>query len=310
MIELHNGLVGPWDEARYLRQLTDPHVLPIRNALEDLGQPILVTEIAEGGTVADYLSPGGGVPPVQAIDWTRQACLGVARAHAEGLIHNDIKPGNLFLTKTGRCMVGDFGFATIVDPVLGAARLYGTTPTTGAPEAITGALTGTSTATAASDVYSLGATLYWILAGGPPVPETLTHQQARDYVVAGKVVPLKSAAPNIGDYVCRVVAAAMSTNPTTRQQSANELHAALGSARSSESNQRQWTAVSQHPGHDGCWQCPPEGGKKGLSLCVIPRPTSGFEILVTFCGSARKYRSVTTTSSGRNANLRRVFKGI
>ena len=80
MIEMHNGLIGPWDEARHLRRLMDPHILPIRNALEDLGQPILVTEIAEGGTVADHLDQTTGVTPIQAIDWIRQACLGVARA--------------------------------------------------------------------------------------------------------------------------------------------------------------------------------------------------------------------------------------
>lgn len=133
LVEVHGGLVGPWDEARYLRQLVDPHILPIRNALEDLGQPILVTEIADGGTVADHIVGGVGIAPVQAIDWIRQACLGVARAHSAGLIHNDIKPGNLFLSNSGRCMVGDFGFATLLDPVTHVSRMFGTTACTGAP---------------------------------------------------------------------------------------------------------------------------------------------------------------------------------
>lgn len=64
MIETFGGRIGPWDEARYLRQLVDPHILPIRNALEDLGQPLLVTEIAEGGTVGDRLGDPDGLPPL------------------------------------------------------------------------------------------------------------------------------------------------------------------------------------------------------------------------------------------------------
>ena|SRR6476620_6608766 len=73
LIDTLGGRIGQWDEARYLRQLTDPHILPIRNALEDLGQLILVTEIAEGGTVDDRLQQDNGLFPLEAIDWVRLA---------------------------------------------------------------------------------------------------------------------------------------------------------------------------------------------------------------------------------------------
>lgn len=308
IIETHGGQVGHWDEARYLRMLTDPHILPIRNAVEDLGQPILVTEIAMGGTLSDQLSQAHGVPTVQAIDWIRQACLGVARAHGDGLLHNDIKPGNLFLTRTGRLMVGDFGFATLLDPDTGTARMLGASPTTGAPEAITGALTGLETATPRSDVYSIGATLYWLLAGHPPVPLNLSHQRARDFVVAGSVVPIKIAAPHISDSTSRVVAQSMSTDPLNRHGSVAELNAELGSARTSESGGRQWRRSPTHAGHDSCWECPADANKQGLSLCV--RPTSGQrrEIDVRYTATRRRLRREQSTESKATADLRRLFK--
>jgi serine/threonine-protein kinase len=310
MIEMHNGLIGPWDEARHLRRLMDPHILPIRNALEDLGQPILITEIAEGGTVADHLDQTSGVTPIQAIDWIRQACLGVARAHRDGLLHNDIKPGNLFLTATGRLMVGDFGFAALIDPLTQTARMLGASPTTGAPEALTGALTQTSTATPASDVYSIGATLYWILAGKSPVPLNLSHQRARDYVVAQSVEPIKIAAPHISDYTSRVVTQAMSIDSARRQPSVTELHAELGAARASEASGRQWRRTTLHAGHEDCWECPSEPGKRGMTLCLIPGTAPSFEIRVAYSGSGRKYHAEQTTAAKKAASLRRVFKAV
>lgn len=307
LIDTLGGQIGQWDEARYLRQLTDPHILPIRNVLEDLGQPILVTEIAEGGTIDDRLNRPDGLVPVDAIDWVRHACLGLRRAHTDGLVHNDMKPANLFLTATGRCMVGDFGFATLLDPATGMARLIGATPATGAPEAITGALTGQAMASVASDVYSVGATLYWLLSGAPPVPLGMSHQQARDFVVAGNVVPLKVIAPHVGDYTCRVTAKAMAIDPNLRHQSAIELYGDLGSARNPEARERQWHTVLTHPGHEKCWECPPLGTKRALRVCLIP-VGSAYDVRAEHVPSGRLYKSERTTNAKKAQALRRMFK--
>lgn len=104
---------GHWHEARILRRLSDAHILPIRNADLASGRPYIVTELARHGALSDRLSASGacGLLVDDVVRLLRQACHGVARAHDLRLLHNDIKPGNLFLNAEGECMVGDFGFA-------------------------------------------------------------------------------------------------------------------------------------------------------------------------------------------------------
>ena len=126
---------GPWAEAQILRRLADPHILPIRNADHIAGRPFLATELAHHGTLQDRLVAVGqrGLDVDNVVRWIRQACLGVARAHDWRLLHNDLKPGNLFLNAEEECLVGDFGFATLVPPGATAVRPQGATAETAAP---------------------------------------------------------------------------------------------------------------------------------------------------------------------------------
>jgi serine/threonine protein kinase len=162
---------GTWDEAQILRDLADDHILEIRNADLYAGQPYIVTALAEHGTLETELAAtkGLGLDVDHVVTWMRQASMGVARAHDKSLVHNDIKPANLFLTANKECLVGDFGLASRVPPLplVGVAR--GATPETAAPEVRAGWATGVPSAAFTTDVYSLGATAYWLLAAQPPV---------------------------------------------------------------------------------------------------------------------------------------------
>jgi eukaryotic-like serine/threonine-protein kinase len=162
---------GPWDEAHVLRHLADDHILATLNADSIAGQPFIVTALAQHGTLEDALVGTGGLGlDVDGVaTWIRQACVGIARAHDVSLVHNDIKPANLFLNANRECLVGDFGLASLVPtpPLIGVAR--GATAETAAPEVAAGWVTSAPPASFQTDVYSLAATAYWLLAGHPPV---------------------------------------------------------------------------------------------------------------------------------------------
>jgi len=183
---------GPWDEAQILRHLADDHILEIRNADLYAGQPYIVTALAEHGTLETELAAtnGLGLDVDQVVSWMRQASMGVARAHDKSLVHNDIKPANLFLTAIKECLVGDFGLASRVPPLplVGVAR--GATPETAAPEVRAGWATGAPPAAFTTDVYSLGATAYWLLAAQPPVNlARITGIPARMATAAAQTAP-------------------------------------------------------------------------------------------------------------------------
>jgi serine/threonine protein kinase len=257
---------GIWDEARVLRRLADDHILPILNADSIVGQPYIVTALAQHGTLETALdaTKGVGLLVAKVVTWTRQACVGVARGHDASLVHNDIKPGNLFLNGNGECLVGDFGLASLVPrpPLFGVAR--GATPETAAPEVAAAWPTGAPPASFQTDVYSLGATAYWLLAGRPPVDlRGIGPFAARMAAVATQSPPrLRDLAPHVPAAVANVIEKAMSKNAVDRYSSVNELAAALG-ARSTRG--RRWRRTDEHAGHLGCWR----GEQSGRSTYVL-----------------------------------------
>jgi serine/threonine-protein kinase len=260
---------GVWDEAQVLQHLADDHILKIMNADVTSGQPYIVTALAEHGTLKDQLDAGGGLglPVDRVVDWLRQACMGVARAHDAMLVHNDLKPENLFLSSKGECLVGDFGLASLVPkpPLVGVAR--GATPTTAAPEvAAAWPPNGIPPASFQTDVYSLGATGYWLLAGRPPVDaDNIPAFGAKMAAAATQIPPrLRDLAPHVPASVAAVIEKAISRDPADRYATVNELDAALGSR---STRQRKWHRTNQHPGHLGCWSGE-EPGKSTYVLCL------------------------------------------
>lgn len=307
---LSHGPTGVWGEAAILTGLRDDHILPVRNADLHLGQPYLVTALATNGTLESATPPGVGVPPEQAVVWARQLCRGTARTHDAGLLHTDIKPGNGFLDDAGHALLGDFGLACIPDPGTGMGHNFGT-PETMAPEVAASYLVnpGDPAATRASDVYSLGATLYYLLAG------QFAHQRdAADpkglacmaRVAAGSGPSLADVAPHVPQGLRQRVEQAMSHNPADRPQSASAFAAALGDWPKPD---RAWRRTDEHgPAHAGCYR----GIKKGaaeLLCCAVPDGT-GFDI-ETRSPSGNKVNVACTYAKNKAAlptALRRAFR--
>jgi eukaryotic-like serine/threonine-protein kinase len=264
------GTAGPWIEAQILRALRDPHILEIRNADTDPGRGLdfIVTEYLPGGSLDIRLGATGscGLPVDEVVRFIRQACNGIARAHAERLVHNDIKPPNLFINLEGECLVGDFGGASLIPTGAQVTLPRAWTPATIAPE-VARDPRGTPAASVRSDVYSLGATAYWLLAARPPIDFTgiLPGPALLAQVVAETPPRLFDVAPHVPIFVARAIEKAIARDPNDRFASAEELHAALGGR---PEGSRVWSRTDHHGTHLACWTGVPRGHGSTYELCL------------------------------------------
>jgi serine/threonine protein kinase len=222
-------------EARAAARLSHPNIITVYDAGESDGMHYLVMEYANGMDLGRLLKLGGRVPVRQAADYVRQAALGLAHAHDKGLVHRDIKPGNLMLI-SGPDMPGD-GTVKILD--LGLARLRGAdTADAGSTLTQVGGVMGTPDYLAPeqarnardvdgrADQYSLGCTLYHLLTGRVPFSgRTVTDkviQHARDLPPA-----VDELCPDVPVALSRIVARLMAKEPGQRFAGAAECAAAL-----------------------------------------------------------------------------------
>jgi serine/threonine-protein kinase len=153
-------------EARTVARLSDSNIVPVFDFGTDGTDSYLVMELVEGDSVATLLS-GGPLPVAQAVTIAAQASEGLAAAHKYGVIHRDVKPGNLIVTPTGVVKVCDFGIARL-QHASGQARLTGTAVAMGSTGYIAPEQVNNEAVDARADLYGLGCTLYAMLAGDPP----------------------------------------------------------------------------------------------------------------------------------------------
>jgi eukaryotic-like serine/threonine-protein kinase len=259
---------NPWLEAEALRQLKDEHILAIRNADIEAGQRFIVTEMATHGTLASEMGTRGerGLDVDDVVSAIRDACAGVARAHSARLIHNDLKPENLFLNAEKECLVGDFGGACLLAAGAATGFAHVTTPAITAPEIAAAWNTGTPMASVPSDIYSLGATAYWCLAAEKAYPFTaaMGYPERLAMVASDTPVPLRDRAPHVPKYVFAAIERAMARDPATRFASVAEFAAALGQR---PDVPRRWSRTDEHAAHVACWRGVPEGGGSVYVTC-------------------------------------------
>lgn len=185
-------------EARLAARLNHPHVVAVFDLVVDDGQQWLVMEYVENVTLSQLVARDGALPPERAAFLVGQAADALAAAHAAGIVHRDVKPSNILVTGSGQVKLSDFGIArTQADTTLTQTGMVTGSPAYLAPEVAAGQM-----ATAASDVWSLGATLFHALAGHPPyeVGENLlgtlyriVHEEPPRLDDAGWLAPLLAA---------------------------------------------------------------------------------------------------------------------
>jgi eukaryotic-like serine/threonine-protein kinase len=151
-------------EARLAARLNHPHVVAVFDLVEDEDETWLVMEYVDGITLSAFVQRDGALTPDEAAPLVRQAADALAAAHQAGIVHRDVKPSNMLVNTAGQVKLTDFGIARAeADASLTQTGLVTGSPAYLAPEVASG-----STATEASDVWSWGATLFHLLAGGPP----------------------------------------------------------------------------------------------------------------------------------------------
>ena len=151
-------------EARTAARLSHPGLVTVFDVAEEDGRPWIIMELVEASSLDQIIEQDGPLPPHRAAEAGRQLLSAVATAHAAGVLHRDVKPSNVLLTDGGRAVLTDFGIATFQgDPKLTQTGMVMGSPGFTAPERIQG-----NPATPASDLWSLGATLYAAVQGHGP----------------------------------------------------------------------------------------------------------------------------------------------
>jgi tRNA A-37 threonylcarbamoyl transferase component Bud32 len=213
------------EEARTSAQLTNENIIRVFDVAQlENGAPFIVMELLNGHTLADHLARHGRLPVSEAVAYVCQVCLGLADAHASGVIHRDLKPENLFRVERGERVaikILDFGISKAAWTF--DARLTVRTNPLGTPAYMSPEqMARPDTVDLRADMWALGVVLYELLTGELP----FAGDNYADIALAAstaRVRPLRSLAPEIPTALEDVILGCLSRNPADRPGSADEL---------------------------------------------------------------------------------------
>jgi serine/threonine protein kinase len=223
-----------WSEGqrvRFLREgtlaasINHPNSLYVYGTEEIDGIPVIAMELAPGGTIKKRIDAEGELPPAEAVDAVLQIANGLKAAESAGVLHRDIKPGNCFVDRDGSIKIGDFGLAISTsgpDTVhLTATGAFLGTPAFASPEQVRG-----DDLDVRSDIYSVGATLYYLLTGQSPF-EGATGMRMMAAILEKRPVAPVSRKHAIPTGLAQVVQRCLEKDPSARPQSYEELMVSL-----------------------------------------------------------------------------------
>ncbi len=212
------------EEARITASFSHPNVVRVLTTGKAFGRLYIAMELVPGGHFESRIRKLGKVPEAEMLPLAIEVAEGLKAAHAAGLIHRDMKPGNVLLDADGHAKIVDFGLALVTQGGTATAAEIWATPYYVPPETIEGAPEDFR-----ADIYAFGSTLYHALAGKPPCDEeTMSTDRLRE--AKQKVVPLGVAEPSLSVDTCRIVDRAMAYQPADRFSSYQEMIRQLESA--------------------------------------------------------------------------------
>lgn len=229
-------------EAEAASKMTHTNIVNLLDVGMEGNDRYLIMEYVQGQTLKDVILEKGRLSVQSAVQITIRILSALQHAHQNGIIHRDIKPQNILMQEDGHVKVADFGIARIAnrstltkgDSVMGSVHYFSPEQASGKP------------ITAASDLYSVGVTLYEMLTGHVPFDGENQVAIAMQHLNAIPV-PIQQFAPDVPDAVCHVCMKAMEKNPAYRYQTAREMATDLRYALTGQVQQLQPRILDQAP---------------------------------------------------------------
>jgi serine/threonine protein kinase len=207
-------------EAKALAQLEDPHIVAVYDLLESEGGLYIAMQFVEGATLAEKIRCGGALRHLEAVEILKQLLLSLKHAHGAGVIHRDIKPGNIIITPSGFVKVTDFGLAKIQHATLRTlSKITGGTLRYMPPEQ----LRNLADVDQRSDIYSAGMTFYEMLAGRLPFDQVEDLYLLSKLIVKGKHPPPEKYNPAAPKELSKIAMKAIAKEQQKRFQTADEM---------------------------------------------------------------------------------------
>ena len=215
-------------EARAVAALDHPNIVRVHDVEQDDKMPLMVMEFVDGASLQSIVKRSGVLSPERAAHYIAQAALGLQHAHEQGLVHRDIKPGNLLLDRSGTIKILDLGLARFfrskedsVTDKYDEKIVFGTADYLAPEQAI-----DSSDVDIRADIYSLGATMYFILTGEPPFGEGSIAQKLLAHQT--KPVPsIRKRRPDIPIEIEAIIDRMMAKSPDDRYAIPAEVAEAL-----------------------------------------------------------------------------------
>ena len=220
-------------EAQSAASLNNPSIVAVYDTGEDLSTgvpiPFIVMEFVDGRTVRDLLIEGHRLLPERTLEITSGVLRALEYSHQAGIVHRDIKPGNVMVTRNGDIKVMDFGIARAMSDA--QATMTQTAQVIGTAQYLSPEQARGERVDARSDLYSTGCLMYELLTGRPPFtgdsPVAIAYQHVRE-----NPIPPSRLDPSLPSWADSIVLKAMAKSPNDRYQSAAEMQADIQRAAS------------------------------------------------------------------------------